>query len=98
MGHTGLQLRCGQGWRLQEESVSWPFPLLEAACMPPARPAPASLLLFVLCHSDTDCLLPPSSAVKDPWNYTGLTGIIQDNLPILKSLISNLNWVFAMLR
>lgn len=81
----------------RENLFPCPFQLLEAThslwLLPSSSifKAKAAIKSSSCCHLSYIPLLPSSSIYKDPWGYTGLTQIIQDNLPYQGPLISNLN-------
>lgn len=60
--------------------------LVNGHLLPSSKPATAGQVLLIWHHSKL-FLLPPSYMFKDLCNYIGSTWIIQDNLPILRSLI-----------
>lgn len=85
--------KCHQGCVPSGGSAFLPFPAPEAACLP--------LLVFPFSHLQSQscrvecfsqCIhssdLPPSSTWKDPWDYIGLSHIIQYKLSTSRSLIT----------
>ena len=72
-------------WRLW---VGNPFPycfhLLETAGFPLAPESITPVSAFAAFSLDSD---PPDSSYKDPCNYTGPIWMMQDNLPIFRTLV-----------
>lgn len=67
-------------------------PALLGAWLLPARSKPVTAGRVLTSHHP-DSLLPPSSTFKDPYDYTGPTQVIQDNL-FKSQLISKVKSVF----
>lgn len=66
-----------------------PHSLAHGPLLPSSKPA-TQTSSFSDCYL-SDCLILPSSPFKDHCDYIGSTQLIQDHLPILSQLMSNLN-------
>lgn len=95
MNLTGLEARCPQSWLLlglQGRISCPPFPLLEAPALlhPREQPLPVSVVspqLCFCCHSACCCSRPPSC--RAPCDYIGPMWVIQDHLPVSRSVITS---------
>lgn len=91
IGPSRLKSRCRQGCHhleLQGESISSQFQLREATLANgPLLPFQNRRWLLESLHvALTATVLPSSPTLKDPHDLVGPTWVIQDLLPILKSL------------